>query len=409
MISIFEWLDLPPAVRTLLFSLPIIFLLSLPFAGADFGVVKVPKIVSETNRYVIIIGSAIFLIAAIYASYPTIERRIENAPTVNALERRVRDLTLSNQDNLRTIAKIRKDNQAIANRENEAQRRYQSIRNQYRNLNTILEDIKYREERMLRLFDKLYNEEKADWSLEGENTQGTAECRANGGPGLKFLSSRMRCIPFSSERFRVVNAPIYDFSDLAEYNDLREINLTNTFARNIEFVSKFSRLWLISLDETFVSNLNPLAELYELREIYLNRAPVSDLRALSKLRQLEIVALRLTKVKDISPLGNSRGIVLLDLFGTDVEELEGIRGMEKLRTLNLSRSKVKSIDIVSTLVGLKSVSLEGTQIQDVSPLLDLPELRHVVFPDGSEAGSWNTGASADVAAVKEAILSWRPN
>lgn len=401
MISLFEWLHIPQAVIALLFSLPIIFVLSLYFAGKDFGVMKVPEIFDDQNRLTVTFSSIAFLVFVLFASAPLLNRPLENAVRIDALQAEIQEIRIALQASETSLAKYQEENSSLSRRAHQLQYRYESAINQSHNQRLLAEDKRLKEERVLRLFDTITGEPSF-----GVGPQGIEECGSGQRSGMKFSGINMRCIEYQTDRFRVVNAPIYDFRVLREFENLRSLNLTGTLARDIGGAEKSTRLSLVSLTDTFVSDLTPLSELFELRELYLTSTPVENLTPLSNLKQLESVSLRLTNVTDLIPLSNSRGIRILDLFGTPVQDLEGIRGMETLYSLELSQTGVNSIDVLRTLVGLKSVRLEGTQITDVTPLLGLKELQHVVFPDGSQAGAWNTGARVDISAVKGAIETW---
>lgn len=105
-------------------------------------------------------------------------------------------------------------------------------------------------------------------------------------------------------------------------------------------------------------DLSPLAEFLELRSLNLACTGVTDLSPLSGLASLQSLDLGSTGVTDLSPLSGLAGLQRLSLFSTGVKDLLPLSGLQGLQSLILQGCEgVTDLSPLESLPRLQSLNL----------------------------------------------------
>lgn len=126
--------------------------------------------------------------------------------------------------------------------------------------------------------------------------------------------------------------------------------------RRLEAATLGERIYCIWGQGSDCTDLSKFARLTRLQLLDLSRSSVSELAPLASVDTLEVVRLNDTDVRDVAPLAALNHLRVLSLFGTPVADVASLASLPSLEDLNLYYTQV---DDVSPLVGVKSLkSLE---------------------------------------------------
>lgn len=94
-------------------------------------------------------------------------------------------------------------------------------------------------------------------------------------------------------------------------------------------------------------------------------AAIRDLEPLSRLTKLKAIIADKTSVKDLSPLKGLKEVKYVDVSETEVNDLTPLRQAGKLTVLRADQTKVESLDPLYDLKNLKEVYVDHTLIHDL--------------------------------------------
>ncbi len=171
------------------------------------------------------------------------------------------------------------------------------------------------------------------------------------------------------------NPYIRSIEPLAQLNDLRYLNLSNTNISDISPLRNLTELSDVDLSGTQVSDLSPLRYATPLYRLNVSSTAIDSLSILRRLPDLKVLEARGVKVRDFSPLTEVDSLFVLDLSHTVIADLSPIESLTNLSQLNISRTEVSDLSKVSKLLKLTILSADSTKIRDLKPLTALKELR----------------------------------
>ncbi len=172
-----------------------------------------------------------------------------------------------------------------------------------------------------------------------------------------------------------IRRQIVDLSPLAEFEDVRSLNLSGSQVSSLSQLSDLTALTTLSLSHTPVSDLSPLMRLNALTFLDLNTTKATDLSPLQDLVSLETLNLGGMAISHLGPLAALIRLKNLDLNTTMVSDLAPLADLENLISLDLGGTQVSDVTPLADLVRLTSLDLRHTLISDVSPLAGLSHLR----------------------------------
>ncbi len=131
--------------------------------------------------------------------------------------------------------------------------------------------------------------------------------------------------------------------------NLKELDLTWTRVKDLDFLKWFTDLEKLSLKDTRVSDISALEWLKNLKELDLSKTEVSDISSLKGLTNLEKLSLKDTKISDISALEWLTNLRDLDLSWTKITDIKALKWLKKLRELDISLTGVEDLEPVEWL------------------------------------------------------------
>jgi Leucine-rich repeat (LRR) protein len=155
----------------------------------------------------------------------------------------------------------------------------------------------------------------------------------------------------------------YGRENLQRLVDLGKVEISdNPSIRDLEPLSIFSRLGVLTVSNTAVRNLSPLARLTMLRELNVPNNPVEDLSTITGVHALRELNVENTAVSDLSSIGQMKGLTKLNIAGTPIKNLKGIENLSNLETLIINNTPVKKIKQLDGLTNLKELKCYRTEI-----------------------------------------------
>ncbi|MDR1639976.1 MAG: leucine-rich repeat domain-containing protein [Clostridiales bacterium] len=193
------------------------------------------------------------------------------------------------------------------------------------------------------------------------------------------------------------NNPIADISPIFTLDKLDTLDLD--LIQNISdysFLSKFSSLRSLSLNEAAISDILFVSEIANMEVLCLNNNQIDDISPLSNLSNMDWLELSCNQITDISPLSNLSILDWLVLKNNQITDVSPLSNLSNLSVLKLQNNQITDISPLSNLTNLSTLNLENNQIQDVSYLANLTNLR-ALFLNG------NPISQAQLSALKSAL------
>ena|GEM_PF-5013758 len=168
---------------------------------------------------------------------------------------------------------------------------------------------------------------------------------------------------------------------LASLKDLTFLNLSGNPITNFSLLSSFASLTTLVLNNCQIEDLStlPLNYLGVLSFLSLNDNNISDLSRFSGKFALTSLSLARNQIEDITPLSMLHSLTQLILSSNRIENIKPIQGLTSLNNLNLSENRIVDITSLLNLKKLSSLFIQNNLITDVSVLSNLSQLNVVNF------------------------------
>lgn len=188
--------------------------------------------------------------------------------------------------------------------------------------------------------------------LEWENAWGTGET-----PVLRAMSGTEHAVISTAEPSEINSALKSSAIDKINNTETNETGFllfiaTGEQVPGILQIQKMRNLRLLSIENSFITDISGIKELTQLRHINLARSPVQNISALKKLNKVRYLNLSDTEVTDISALKGMKNLRHLDLSRTQVVDLTPLAGLKNLRILDIQGSRIKDTSVLDGLSDL---------------------------------------------------------
>ena len=134
----------------------------------------------------------------------------------------------------------------------------------------------------------------------------------------------------------------------------------------------------LNLSNKGIVNLSGLEYAINITGLYLDKnSSLKSIANLSPLSKLKVLSLVSTGVSDLSVVTNFQSLNYLDISKSSIVNLNSISGLTSLETLLLNQTNVSSIVPVQNMTNLKKLSLSGTKVRDITALASLTNLTYL--------------------------------
>lgn len=206
-------------------------------------------------------------------------------------------------------------------------------------------------------------------------------------------------IPINAVRFACDQLDFEDLAPLAEFEELRELDLAQSGVTDLRALASRVQLRRLDLESTDVTDLAPLAGLKHLRRLRfsyrttmvtgqprvltaLNRpTPKIDLSPLSQLAQLEHLVLGEIAVESLEPIRAASGLRRLGLLSVEAPPgaLTKLQGLSALERVVLFNAPCRELGALAGSPGMKELFVHRCRRTDLRPLSALTELEHLTL------------------------------
>ena len=146
---------------------------------------------------------------------------------------------------------------------------------------------------------------------------------------------------------------------------------------DLSFLTRFSKLTRLKLQETQLSDISPLASLTTLTEVNLTQNTLHDISPLASLTNLTKLTLRSNEISDISALASLTNITELDLGRNRISDVSPLASLTNLSELILQQNKISDISALIENSGLSegdTINLADNPLSDASKNDHIPQL-----------------------------------
>lgn len=206
----------------------------------------------------------------------------------------------------------------------------------------------------------------------------------------------------SYEWMRIFNETVEPYDSITKevlfkMADVDSLNLSgNQFIQNIKPLSALSKLKILDISDTKISDLNPLRYSLRLEQLIASNSNISEVSVFEYFENLKTLDLSHSPVVNIAPIGKLKNLQNLNLVATDVIIFDGLKDLSTLRKLDisntafsnaeylaanknlitarLSRTGITSLNVFSSMRQLKELDASETYISDLNALRDHPAL-----------------------------------
>ncbi|MBU2980745.1 hypothetical protein KO498_02855 [Lentibacter algarum] len=156
------------------------------------------------------------------------------------------------------------------------------------------------------------------------------------------------------------------------------IDLTHALEADYSTLAGMPHIDRLMVSYTDLSSLDPLLAMTQLTELHIGGTKVQDLSEIGQFTKLELLHAQGLGLSDISAVGQLGELKELVIGSPHLSDITALKNLHNLKRLDLTGAPVSDISALTALSNLETIELLNmSQLKDISPLLDLPNLKHV--------------------------------
>jgi hypothetical protein len=183
-----------------------------------------------------------------------------------------------------------------------------------------------------------------------------------------------------------------NIEQLKYLNNLEELRLVQIIVSDISPISNLPLLKELTLYGLFeIKDLSPIVKLNSLETLkLLDMTGIKDISPIGKLKKLENLYItnmsEITKwdsIENFNPIFDISTLKSLDLpIDRKGKDIKNIGKLTKLDYLKINVNNQEELNLISDLPQLREFVIWNGNFNDVTPLLKLPKLKYIDFPQG---------------------------
>ncbi|RFU61292.1 leucine-rich repeat domain-containing protein [Peribacillus glennii] len=171
---------------------------------------------------------------------------------------------------------------------------------------------------------------------------------------------------------------ITEINFVRNLKNLQHLELADNKVKDISAISKLSNIRYLDISKNEIGNITPLKNLNKLETLQMDSNYIINLAPLMNLKRLDIVHMADNKIDSITPLKNLN-ITFANLENNNIRDISVIKFMPKLGVVLLNSNQIMSINVLKGNKSIGKIELKKNNISDISPLLYMPTLRDVLL------------------------------
>lgn len=191
--------------------------------------------------------------------------------------------------------------------------------------------------------------------------------------GIENLDDIVQYAPFIEELDVSGNSSFYDLSKLRYFNKLLELDISDTFVRNIDPIRELHHLGILIVSQCLdLKNFDPILSCHRLMYLDISGTNLSEgLDFIKNCRSLETLFLINCDIYDISFIEDLRLLKRLDLSSNvAIENIDKLVVCSNMRNLELNETYIENIEFVRNMDSLRELDIGRTSVKDLSPIQD---------------------------------------
>ncbi len=171
---------------------------------------------------------------------------------------------------------------------------------------------------------------------------------------------------------------ISNLNGLNYATNLTALYLQDNNITNLTPLSGLKKMQYLSLwDNNDVNNLAPLADMNNLLSFWAHHCKIKDINVVSKFTKLQSLHLGYNLVSDVNAIRGLTPLLYLNLSHNHVTDINSLENLTNLIYLYLSYNNIPDINAVSGMNKLVEVGLTDVNLIDISPLADVNKIKYV--------------------------------
>ena len=172
----------------------------------------------------------------------------------------------------------------------------------------------------------------------------------------------------------------YGFTDeeiapLRYMTNLWSLSIQESYISDLELFVGMESLTFLYLDGNRIEDLTPLGNLENLRYLFLDMNNISNTTPLANLMNLSVLGLGHNQISSLSSLADMANLTELNLINNEISDLTPLAGLVNLNRLVLHYNNVSSLTGLENLTNLEFLLMADNYVSDLMPLAGLINLR----------------------------------
>ncbi len=145
--------------------------------------------------------------------------------------------------------------------------------------------------------------------------------------------------------------------------------------QDISILNEFPRIWRLSLDSLYASDLSPLLQLDSVLHLIFHNSNIGVFPDLSQLTKLRLLDAQECQVSEFPKLSDTTFSV--NLLGNQIQSINFDRSYPEMQVLMLNENQINSIDALDSIPNIKMLFIGDNNLETVSGLEVLDSLTHI--------------------------------
>lgn len=160
----------------------------------------------------------------------------------------------------------------------------------------------------------------------------------------------------------LIKLSMVDTITILNFNNIESATPDNQKISNIDALSYFRSLRILSIENNLVRNIQPVVTLSNLEELNISRNLITNISMIKDLNKLKKLNLYGNRVSNISSLSGLLELTDLNLWGNGVFKIESLKDLVKISYLNLGGNYIRDISPLNKMTKLNNLWLHGNLI-----------------------------------------------
>lgn len=167
---------------------------------------------------------------------------------------------------------------------------------------------------------------------------------------------------------------VQSIEPLSQLTRLKMLHLSGTGITDLSPIRNLTELTDLDVSHTGISDMTTLKYALKLTRLNISRTEILDLSVIQRMQNLLFLDASRCKASDFSSITGLTVLTELDLSGTRIQNLTALKGLSQLTSLYLASTPVADLTGAEGLEHLKSLDIDSSRVTNLAPLAGLGNL-----------------------------------